>query len=131
MRLRPRTNDIVLRPSDAGPFGEPPTNHSASGRQTVRRFLVPVRARRSGSHGIRSVDGKTSVRANYRLAYDRTNTFVFSSFIFQSAPGLTRAITCTNNHLRQNGRPVAQRRSGAHLERRYAACNSAAAPVLN
>jgi outer membrane receptor protein involved in Fe transport len=27
-------------------------------------------------------DGKTSVRANYRLTYDRLNTFVFSSFIF-------------------------------------------------
>ncbi|MDQ6787904.1 MAG: TonB-dependent receptor, partial [Acidobacteriota bacterium] len=34
-------------------------------------------------------DGKTSVRANYRLAYDRFPTFLFSSSIFQSAPGNT------------------------------------------
>jgi len=31
--------------------------------------------------------GKTSVRANYRLAYDRFATFLFASSIFQSAPG--------------------------------------------
>lgn len=33
--------------------------------------------------------GKTSVRGNYRIAYDRMNTFVVSSTIYQSAPGLT------------------------------------------
>jgi hypothetical protein len=32
-------------------------------------------------------DGKTSVRANYRLAYDRMNTFVLSSAVFQGLPG--------------------------------------------
>ena len=34
-------------------------------------------------------DGKTSVRGNYRLAFDRLNTFVVSSSIIQSLPGLT------------------------------------------
>jgi hypothetical protein len=34
-------------------------------------------------------DGKTSIRANYRLAYDRFPTFLFSSAIFQNAPGNT------------------------------------------
>lgn len=34
-------------------------------------------------------DGKTSIRANYRLSYDRFATFLFSSSIFQSAPGNT------------------------------------------
>ncbi|MCY7377533.1 MAG: TonB-dependent receptor, partial [Pyrinomonadaceae bacterium] len=34
-------------------------------------------------------DGKTSIRANYRLAYDRFATFLFSSSIFQNAPGNT------------------------------------------
>ena len=32
-------------------------------------------------------DGKMSVRANYRLAYDRFPSFVFGSQIFQSSPG--------------------------------------------
>ncbi|HXG68484.1 MAG TPA: hypothetical protein VNO70_25540, partial [Blastocatellia bacterium] len=36
--------------------------------------------------------GKTSIRANYRVAYDRINTFVISSTIFQSAPGATLAV---------------------------------------
>ncbi|MDQ3686749.1 MAG: carboxypeptidase-like regulatory domain-containing protein [Acidobacteriota bacterium] len=36
--------------------------------------------------------GKTSIRANYRLAYDRTSTFLFTSSIFQNTPGLTRAV---------------------------------------
>lgn len=34
-------------------------------------------------------DGKTSIRANYRLAYDRIPSFLFSSSIFQSTPGNT------------------------------------------
>lgn len=36
--------------------------------------------------------GKTSIRANYRLAYDRINTFVLSSRIFQSIPGQTLGV---------------------------------------
>lgn len=36
--------------------------------------------------------GKTSVRANYRIAYDRMNTFVVSSTIYQSEPGLTLGV---------------------------------------
>ncbi|MEW6126800.1 MAG: TonB-dependent receptor [Acidobacteriota bacterium] len=40
-------------------------------------------------------DGKTSIRANYRIAYDRMNTQVVSATIFQSEPGLTLGITNT------------------------------------
>lgn len=39
--------------------------------------------------------GKTSIRANYRIAYDRMNTFVVSSTIFQSEPGLTLGVVNT------------------------------------
>jgi Carboxypeptidase regulatory-like domain len=34
-------------------------------------------------------DGKTSVRANYRLAYDRINTFLLSNAIYNTIPGVT------------------------------------------
>ena len=34
-------------------------------------------------------DGKMSVRGNYRIAYDRINSFSFSSSVFQGMPGLT------------------------------------------
>jgi len=40
-------------------------------------------------------DGKSVIRGNYRLAYDRINTFVFSSAIFQSIPGITASIANT------------------------------------
>jgi hypothetical protein len=34
-------------------------------------------------------NGKTSIRANYRLAYDRINTFLVSSSIYNTIPGIT------------------------------------------
>jgi hypothetical protein len=37
--------------------------------------------------------GKTSIRANYRIASDRIATFLFGSSIFQSAPGNNVAVT--------------------------------------
>jgi hypothetical protein len=38
-------------------------------------------------------DGKTSVRSNYRMAFDRINTFVLSSSIFQNLPGIVQGRT--------------------------------------
>jgi hypothetical protein len=38
-------------------------------------------------------DGKTAIRANYRLAYDRLNTFVTSSFILPNIPGTTVGVS--------------------------------------
>ncbi len=37
--------------------------------------------------------GRTSIRANYRLAYDRMSTFLFSSAIFPATPGQTIGIS--------------------------------------
>lgn len=37
-------------------------------------------------------DGKTSVRVNYRIAYDRINTFVLSSSVFQNLPGIVDGV---------------------------------------
>jgi hypothetical protein len=37
-------------------------------------------------------NGKTSIRANYRLAYDRMNTFLASSSVFPNTPGTTLGI---------------------------------------
>lgn len=41
-------------------------------------------------------DGRSVVRGNYRLAYDRLNTFVISSSIFQSIPGITTSVVNTS-----------------------------------
>ncbi len=40
-------------------------------------------------------DGKTSIRANYRLASDRINTFVLSSAIYNTIPGVTLGVVNT------------------------------------
>jgi hypothetical protein len=40
-------------------------------------------------------DGKNVVRGNYRMAFDRINTFLPSSSIFQSMPGLTTTVVNT------------------------------------
>jgi hypothetical protein len=45
--------------------------------------------------------GKTSIRANYRLAYDRVPTFLFSSFIFPTMPGI--ALPVINQEFGQRG----------------------------
>jgi hypothetical protein len=39
--------------------------------------------------------GKTSIRGNFRLAYDRMNTFITSSQIFPNMPGVTTGVTNT------------------------------------
>ena len=46
--------------------------------------------------------GKTSIRANYRLAYDRMNTFLASSAIFPNTPGTTLGINDTSFAARPN-----------------------------
>ena len=40
-------------------------------------------------------DGKTSIGGNFRIAYDRINSFSFSSSVFQGLPGLTYQVTNT------------------------------------
>jgi hypothetical protein len=41
-------------------------------------------------------DGMNVVRGNYRMAFDRINTFLASSAVFQSIPGITTTITNTS-----------------------------------
>ena len=41
-------------------------------------------------------DGKTSIRGNFRIAYDRINTFSLSSAVFQGMPGLSTQVSDTS-----------------------------------
>jgi hypothetical protein len=114
MRRSPRADNIILRPRTPVRAGETPTNQITFEEGLLYDDEYFQFAPTVGVAWDPFSTGKTSVRANYRLAYDRTNTFVFSSFIFQSAPGLTRGITLTanqfpggtNNALLRNGLPV-------------------------
>jgi hypothetical protein len=40
-------------------------------------------------------DGKTAVRGNFRIAYDRLSTFTPSSAVFPNVPGITLAVSNT------------------------------------
>ncbi|HEY9405113.1 MAG TPA: carboxypeptidase regulatory-like domain-containing protein [Pyrinomonadaceae bacterium] len=102
MRLSPRApNGVVLRPAQRLAVGEPGTNAFNFEEGKLYDDSLFQFAPTAGFAWDPFGTGKTSVRANYRLAYDRTNTFVFSSFIFQSAPGAARLVT--NNTFGQNG----------------------------
>ena len=41
-------------------------------------------------------EGKTSIRSNYRIAFDRINTFLLSSAVFQNLPGNTIGVVNTD-----------------------------------
>jgi len=94
VRLSPRApNNLILRPNQPLTVDAPASNtvRFEEGRLYDDRYKQFAPSVGVAFDPFKS--GKTSIRANYRLAYDRTNTFVFSSFIFQSAPGLTRGVT--------------------------------------
>jgi len=94
IRLSPRAggDSRIFRPDKPVRIGEPPSNDI--------RFVEGKLYDDDWNNFAPSIgfawdpfsDGKTAIRANYRLAYDRTNTFVISSSIYQSVPGLTQSV---------------------------------------
>ena len=97
VRLSPRGggDEVVLRPDRRVGVGEQPRNDIkwVPGKLFDSDYnnLAPTVGLAWDPFG----SGKTSVRANYRLAYDRMNTFILSSTIFQSAPGATLGVINT------------------------------------
>lgn len=101
---------------DLGLRWEPKMSPRAGGSSTILRPDRPVRLGEAPTDQLRFVegklfdddwnnfspslglawdpfsDGKTSIRVNYRLAYDRMNTFLASSAIFPNTPGTTLGI---------------------------------------
>lgn len=82
-------DDVVLRPDRAVRLGEPPTDQL---RFVEGKLFDDDWTNIAPSIGFAwdpFKDGKTSIRANYRLAYDRMNTFLASSAVFPNVPGTT------------------------------------------
>jgi hypothetical protein len=92
MSPRAGTDDVILRPDRPIRLGEQPTDQLkfVEGKlfdDDWNNFAPSV-----GFAWDPFNSGKTSIRANYRLAYDRMNTFLASGAIFPNTPGTT--LTC-------------------------------------
>ncbi len=97
LKLAPNNpEDRITHPDQPITAGAPPT----TSLKWVKGPLFENSVRNLGpSLGIAwdpTGSGKTSVRSNYRIAYDRLNTFVLSSSIFQNLPGSTLGVNNTD-----------------------------------
>lgn len=87
-KLTPRSEGLpILRPNQPVAFGVAPSNtiryeEGELFKNDLNNFSPSV-----GFAWDPFKDGKTSVRANYRLSYDRISTFLFASTVFQTTPG--------------------------------------------
>ena len=94
IRLSPRTTrNAILHPNQLAVFGAAPSNTLAwvpgpLYRDQWRNFGPSV-----GVAWDPYKSGKTVIRANFRLAYDRITTFSLSSGIFQGLPGMTLQVS--------------------------------------
>jgi hypothetical protein len=94
MKLNPRNPDgLIRRPSQRVAAGEPATNALTWVDRPLYDNDLDNLAPSLGFAWDPHNDGKSVVRGNYRIAYDRINTFLLSSSIFQSIPGITAAVT--------------------------------------
>lgn len=95
-KLAPRNaDDLITRPDQSLAVGQPP---SASLRWQQGKLYADDWNNFAPSAGVAwdpSGQGKHVVRGNYRLAYDRINTFVLSN-LFQNMPGISASVVETS-----------------------------------
>jgi hypothetical protein len=96
VKLSPRNpDDLISRPNQSLAVGQPP---SSSLRWEQAKLFEDDWNNIAPSIGFAwdpRGDGESVVRGNYRVAYDRLNTFLLSSAIFQSIPGITTSVVDT------------------------------------
>jgi hypothetical protein len=95
LKLTPFARGRLYAPQQAVRVGEPSTNAL---RWVGRNLYDSSLNNWSPSVGLAWdpwKDGRTSIRANYRLAFDRLNTFVLSSAIYNTIPGVTLGVVNT------------------------------------
>ena len=86
---------LVRRPGVRVAAGEPPTSSLKWDEGDLYKNDIDNLAPSIGIAWDPEGDGKSVIRGNYRVAYDRINTFVLSSAIFQSIPGITAGVVNT------------------------------------
>jgi hypothetical protein len=94
-------NGRVRRPDQAMVFGAPPTSSVRWVQGDLYRSDWDNWAPSLGIAWDPFGKGQTVIRTNYRIAYDRINTFVLSSSVFQNLPGI--AIATENLDFGRNG----------------------------
>ena len=96
-KLSPTNPDnLIRRPNQRVAVGEPP---SSTLRWEAGKLYKDDWNNVAPSIGIAwdpRNDGGSVIRGNYRMAFDRINTFLASSAIFQSIPGITASVTNTS-----------------------------------
>jgi hypothetical protein len=110
IKLNPSSKDIpILRPNQPFTAGAPPTNTLRFEEGDLFKDDFNNFSPTLGFAWDPFKNGKTSVRANYRLSYDRFPSQVFANFVYQSTPGNTFASTISDiaqqNRLLRNGLP--------------------------
>ncbi len=97
MKLSPRNpEDRITRPDQLVQAGARPTNTLRWVRGSLFEDSLDNFGPTVGLAWDPLGTGKTSIRANYRIAYDRLNTFVLSSAVFQTLPGQTQGVNDTS-----------------------------------
>lgn len=100
-KLAPRLNRLGLIPDQPVGIGHAPSDNikwiEGNAFNSDFKSILPSVGLAWDPFG----NGKTSIRANYRMASDRLATFLFGSFIYQNTPG--NNIAATNSNFGQAG----------------------------